>query len=242
MHSSSMTTTTIEPRHNCDDAVTGEKLQGWIDHATHLLPTQGPIQVFVHHNTLHAFERLPFHLGVLQGLETFGCEPYLSEDRFRREMANGRITAVDLEFAMHAEMGSEQEQSLGAFGTISSLRYAMLRYPIYALPYRELQWSLAEGNCLRTFAPGADPESARSYVAQVRASILEVCANSESLNKVMKQDLLSWSGYSDLLKIHSWSERTWVSVALQALWKACKQGVAKASRSVVFHKTNKKIM
>ncbi|MDA1053740.1 MAG: Na-translocating system protein MpsB [Planctomycetota bacterium] len=49
-----------------------EHLQHTIDHAAHLLPSQGPITVFVHHNTLHAFEDLPFEEGLREGLKTHG--------------------------------------------------------------------------------------------------------------------------------------------------------------------------
>ena len=34
------------------------RLEQAINHAAHLLPAQGPITVFIHHNTLHAFEEL----------------------------------------------------------------------------------------------------------------------------------------------------------------------------------------
>src|SRR6266481_3431963 len=57
-----------------------------IDHVAHLLPAQGPITVFIHHNTLHAFEELPFTEAVKKGGRVFGCQPYLSEDRYREEL------------------------------------------------------------------------------------------------------------------------------------------------------------
>ena len=58
------------------------RLRYAVEHAAHLLPAQGPITVFIHHNTLHAFEELPFEDAVKRGAEVFGCQPYLSEDRF----------------------------------------------------------------------------------------------------------------------------------------------------------------
>ena len=53
-----------------------------IEHAAHVLPAQGPITVFIHHNTLHAFEDLPFGEAVKKAARVFGCQPYLSEDRW----------------------------------------------------------------------------------------------------------------------------------------------------------------
>src|SRR4029079_1114800 len=67
------------------------RIQHAIEHAAHLLPSQGPIKVFIHHNTLHAFEHLPFHEGVKRGGATYGCNPYLPEDRYREKLARGRI-------------------------------------------------------------------------------------------------------------------------------------------------------
>ena len=44
-----------------------------LDRAAHVLPAQGPISVFIHHNTLHAFEHLPFDDAVCEAAGVFGC-------------------------------------------------------------------------------------------------------------------------------------------------------------------------
>jgi uncharacterized protein YbcC (UPF0753/DUF2309 family) len=72
------------------------RLEHAIGHASDVLPAQGPITVFVHHNTLHAFEDLPFHDAVKKAPQTFGCQPYLSADRYRDALARGRIRFSDL--------------------------------------------------------------------------------------------------------------------------------------------------
>jgi uncharacterized protein len=69
-------------------------------HLGHLLPAQGPIGVFVHHNTLHAFQHMPFHEAVVEAQRRLEVNGYLSEEVFRRHFLNGRITRRDIETAL----------------------------------------------------------------------------------------------------------------------------------------------
>src|ERR1051326_8571483 len=80
-----------------------EQLRLAVEHAAHLLPQQGPIGVFVHHNTLHAFEHLPFEKAVIEAAHLFGAEPYMSEAAYRAELARGRIQLVDIDAALDGE-------------------------------------------------------------------------------------------------------------------------------------------
>src|SRR5438445_9636739 len=82
-----------------------DRLRHAIDHAAHLLPAQGPITVFIHHNTLHAFESQSFEAAVRQGGEIFGCEPFLSEQRYRDALSRGRIRYGDLRAVLEEQFG-----------------------------------------------------------------------------------------------------------------------------------------
>ncbi len=46
---------------HCDRRDSGFDLNRAIDSVSHWLPTQGPLKDFIHHNTLHAVQHLPFH-------------------------------------------------------------------------------------------------------------------------------------------------------------------------------------
>src|SRR5580765_8535399 len=88
------------------------RLREAIEHAAHLLPAQGPITVFIHHNTLHAFEHLPFDEAVRRGAEVFGCQPYLSEEQFRNALSRGRIRLADLESVLEGDLGTSANDTL----------------------------------------------------------------------------------------------------------------------------------
>ncbi len=53
--------------------------------------------MFVHHNTLHAYQHLPFHEGVQAGAAALGAEPYLTLPAFRAAWRDGRIEDADLQ-------------------------------------------------------------------------------------------------------------------------------------------------
>ncbi len=73
--------------------------------ASGLLPDQGPIGVFVHHNTLHAFQHLSFHDGVQAGADALGARPYLSLREFRAALRRGRIADADVRHEVTAALG-----------------------------------------------------------------------------------------------------------------------------------------
>lgn len=51
-----------------------------LEHIRHKLPAQGPIKDFIHHNTLHAFQHLPFHEALQEAGEFYGAKSYMPEE------------------------------------------------------------------------------------------------------------------------------------------------------------------
>src|SRR5438445_4432279 len=104
-------------RSGSTDSEADARLQQIIEHAAHLLPAQGPIPVFIHHNTLHAFEDLHFAEAVAKAAKVFGYQAYMTEDRYHEELHKGRIRYADLEAVLRQDLGVTGAQKILPFCT-----------------------------------------------------------------------------------------------------------------------------
>ena len=141
--------------HPAPDAAAPDDLRHLVDHVAHLLPAQGPIGVFVHHNTLHAFQHRPFEQAVLEAADLFGAEPYLTEAAYRAEIRRGRIRVEDLQAVLAAEPDAV---ILPGRLTRRQLRAALLQPGLREVDARNLNWLLEEGGWLESFREDLDPE------------------------------------------------------------------------------------
>ena len=124
-----------------------QQIQESIDRAAHYLPAQGPIGVFIHHNTLHAFEEETFEKAVIQAARVFGTEPFLTETRYREELARGRIRTSDLESVLDADLGSRAADTLaGGQVTLRALLLSLLEHPVRQEDDAAVRWTLTEND------------------------------------------------------------------------------------------------
>ena len=128
-----------------------DRLRCAVEHGAHLLPKQGPIGVFVHHNTLHAFEHLPFEEAVKRAAQLFGAEPYMSEARYRTELACGRIQLVDVDTVLDREADSLIFAGLSR----SSLRRAMITPGVREFDAATIVWRAEQGDLAKDFRRAA---------------------------------------------------------------------------------------
>jgi uncharacterized protein len=80
-----------------------------INHISHWLPSQGPIKDFIHHNTLHAVQHLPFHEGVALAGKMFGARSYLPMADYQKMYRQGRIKDHAVDWALHRTECSEKQ-------------------------------------------------------------------------------------------------------------------------------------
>ena len=144
--------------------------------AAGVLPDQGPIGVFVHQNTLHAYQHLPFHEGVQAGADALGAEPYLTLPAFRAAWRDGRIEDVDLRTEIGRALGPGADVRVLATLTRAELWHTLmvtgaesddaagLAYTIHAGVARECEDLPLWHACLARAARGpgnAPPETPR---------------------------------------------------------------------------------
>jgi hypothetical protein len=136
------------------------RLRGAIASAAELLPAQGPLSLFIHHNPLHAFEELPFEQAVIEAAELLGGEPFLSEERYRAELARGRIEERDLDAVLESALGATGSSPLApGLPSRRDLRRRILRHGVRSPIGAELDWLLDEGDVLDRWRADALPEA-----------------------------------------------------------------------------------
>jgi len=82
-------------------------LEAAVAEAAHHLPAQGPIGRFVHHNTLHAFQHLPFEEAVVEAHRVFGAEPFMALRWYHARRDEGRIDEDDVSAVLARQVGPE---------------------------------------------------------------------------------------------------------------------------------------
>ncbi len=212
-----------------------QEIERHVEHAAHLLPAQGPITVFVHHNTLHAFEDLRFDEAVRVGARTFNCHPYLPEDRYRRMLEHGRIRRIDLEAVLIADLGDSAHQLIGFLGTRFHLRQAMLQYPLLLGPAAELRWVITETDALRTFRHEAAAQVRERMIAETRRWVMRhLSHDGQPASSTERLQAEGGTEARDLIQrlhqlfgadaIDRWDESKWEAFCLHSLWRICRDG------------------
>lgn len=128
-----------------------------LEQAAHLLPSQGPIGVFIHHNTLHAFQHLPFDQAIAAGSEIFGAEPFMSEAAYRQCIGTGRILTEDIREVVIREpnqiiFSSGRKTELDRH----SLRVSLLASGQTSFDEATIDWVLNETALLESRGSGPD--------------------------------------------------------------------------------------
>lgn len=150
-------------------------LEEALEQATELLPAQGPLTAFVHHNTLHALEHLPFHQAVLEAYRIYGCQPYMEEEFYREALQRGRIDLEDLEEVL-ADLESPEGEVLPGL-TFRMLHKALLQYPLHSVEGPALDWHLHETGALWRLRREVDPSTRNQLLQASKLSEKELLEN-----------------------------------------------------------------
>ncbi len=203
-----------------------ERISQIIDQAGELLPIAGPIGAFAFLNPLQAFEDLRFEEGVAKAGRLFGAHPYLAEEKYRDKLARGRIRAEDLAAVLEEDLGDDADTLVGSLGTRHEIRLAMLQFPLRDGPAEELRWFVAETDAL-TRMRGEVPVASRDrFIEQTcRWLMREAIDGGDPSNRHPRQMLADLIAHFGEDSVEQWSAETWESLALQALWRICRQGV-----------------
>lgn len=123
----------------------------------HILPAQAPIQDFVHHNTLHGFQHLPFEKALEEAEKLTGISAYLPEDKSREYYRQGRINEDDLYVAFSQMPALKHEEPVGKIDGKTLYRKDIYRiallHELEPISLSQFNWQIEELAALDSIRP-----------------------------------------------------------------------------------------
>ena len=150
-----------------------------LEHAAHYLPAQAPLEVFVHHNTLHAFQSLPFFDALAVAGRRLRARMFLPERTYRNALQRGRIGDADLRAVLSStEAAARPPDWPQRVPAPETLAFLTMRHGLHETSVAGLPWLLSETEASRRLRPDI-PEPARKRLLSVQNAD-SVSASSES--------------------------------------------------------------
>ncbi len=127
-----------------------------IEEAATWLPEQAPLSTFVHHNTLHHLEDLPFEEAVVVGSKRLRTSAFQSEAAFAEHLRSGRIQRRDVEAVVDARTEQPGRLLFSGGPSVREFRGFRLRHYFEVPSGAALRWTLQEGGAGAQMASGVD--------------------------------------------------------------------------------------
>lgn len=133
-----------------------ERIEDCLHHLEHVLPSQASLRDFVHHNTLHGFQHLPFPEALAAAQRLTGARVWLPEATYREWYQSGRIDASDLDDAIEKvcrRAAIDLDAVLVRIDERMVTRREVIRlgllHALTAVPLARFRWLVEESGALR---------------------------------------------------------------------------------------------